>query len=118
MKPKGIPTHRYMLTLLATFEREGRGGMKHVTTMVERNKKTLPLVFLKQSQDSVAIQLQYFGIAPEEIVDVTVLSVSYLGHMTDAEFTTGLSQDQAASVDLAGKPDMPAPRKSMFDEST
>lgn len=111
------PSHRYMVTLATTFKNaNGGGGMKYINTMISRPKKTLPLVFLKQSQDSVAMQLQYFGIQPDDIVDVTVLSVSYLGHMTEREFTEGLNQKEAASMDLADGPsDGPVKTKTMFD---
>ena len=93
--------HRYMLTFLAVFKTpNGAPATKYINTTVNRQHKTLPLGLIKQGQDSVAMHLQYFGVSAENISDVTFLSASYLGLMSEKEFTYGLSNEQAASVDL------------------
>lgn len=102
------PSHRFMLTLQAVFKTESGGGsMKTVNTVISRSAKNLPLRYIKQAQDGVAMQLQMFGVTPENIMDVTLLNVSYLGLMTEKDFTAGLSNDQAASVDIAQEGETP-----------
>lgn len=103
---KNQPLHRYFLTFSAVFRGpEGQAGMKSVNSVVARNKKTMPLGIIKQAQDGVAMQLQMFGIDPNNIVDVSLLNCSYLGLMTDTEFTAGLSNDEAASASLSDEDD-------------
>ena len=118
MNPKNHPLHRYMLTFQAVFRGpEGQAGMKTVNSVIARNKKTMPLGIIKQAQDGVAVQLQMFGIDPSNIVDVSLLACSYLGLMTDTEFTAGLSNDEAASVSLDGQDDE-APASELGEDPT
>ena len=102
MTDLNIPLHRYLLVLNAAFVGpEGQPGFKTVNTVVARNKKTLPLGLIKKAQDGVVMQLQMFGIAAENIVDVSFMNAVYLGSMTEKEFTEGLSDQMKASVTLA-----------------
>lgn len=101
MNQKNQPLHRYMLTFQTTFKGpQGQAGMKTVNTVLARSKKTIPLAYIKRAQDGLVMQLQMFGIQAENVVDVAFLSASYLGLMTEAEFTEGLSDDHAASISL------------------
>ena len=95
------PLHRYMLVLNATFVGpNGQAGFKTVNSVVSRSKKTLPLQFIRKAQDAVVMQLQMFGIEPEKIVDVSFMNASYLGLMTEKEFTEGLPKDLQGSMTL------------------
>lgn len=109
--PTNQPLHRYMLTFQAVFRGpQGQGGMKTVNSVISRSKKTIPLAMIKKAQDGLAMQLGMFGIQPDDIVDVAFLSSSYLGLMTEKEFTEGLSDQEAASTTLSeeGGDDLPS----------
>lgn len=100
--PMSQPLHRYMLTFQAVFRGpQGQSGMKTVNTVISRSKKTIPLAMIKKAQDGLAMQLGMFGIQPDDIIDVAFLSSSYLGLMTEKEFTEGLSEQEAASTVLS-----------------
>lgn len=100
--PMNQPLHRFMLTFQAVFRGpQGQGGMKTVNTVISRSKKTLPLAMIKKAQDGLAMQLGMFGIQADDIIDVAFLSSSYLGLMTEKEFTDGLSDQEAASASLS-----------------
>lgn len=100
--PMSQPLHRYMLTFQAVFRGpQGQSGMKTVNTVISRSKKTIPLAMIKKAQDGLAMQLGMFGIQPDDIIDVAFLSSSYLGLMTEKEFTEGLSEQEAASTTLS-----------------
>ena len=100
--PMNQPLYRFMLTFQAVFRGpQGQGGMKTVNSVISRSKKTIPLAMIKKAQDGLAMQLGMFGIQPDDIVDVAFLSSSYLGLMTEKEFTEGLSDQEAASATLS-----------------
>lgn len=100
--PMNQPLHRFMLTFQAVFRGpQGQGGMKTVNTVISRSKKTIPLAIVKKAQDGLAMQLGMFGIQPDDIIDVAFLSSSYLGLMTEKEFTDGLSDQEAASATIS-----------------
>ena len=98
---KNQPLHRFMLVLSAAFiGPQGQSSMKIVNTVVARTKKNVPLGIIKQAQDGVSMQLQMFGIEAQNIVDVTIQNVCYLGHMTEQEFLAGLDESQTANMSI------------------
>lgn len=119
MSSDNIKLHRFMLTFLASFKGpNGNTGIKYTNVTVSRNQKALPLGHIKQSQDSVAMQLQFLGVDAENIIDVTFMNSSYLGLMTEREFTDGLTESQkdAATLFENEKPMAPTRvRPNQFD---
>lgn len=96
-----LKLHRFMLTFVAAFKTpDGKQGMRYINSTISRQVKNVPLGHIKKAQDAVAMQLQYFGIPVENILDVTFMSASYLGLMNEKEFTDGLSGEQAAAASL------------------
>lgn len=94
--------HHFMLTFLASFKGpEGQAGMKYVNLNVQRVHKTIPLGTIKLAQDSVVAQLSFFGVPAENVVDVTFISSSYLGLMTEKELHEGLNQQDMEQVATA-----------------
>jgi hypothetical protein len=99
--PNNIKLNRFMLTFVTSFRNSnGTPGMKYVNTTISRTEKSVPLGYIKQAQDSVAAQLQFFGVQPENITDVCLMSCSYLGLMNEKEFTEGLTEEHKAAATL------------------
>lgn len=96
-----VKLHRFMLTFMATFKApNGAMGSKYINATVSRGLNTLPLFFIRNAQDSVSAQLRYFEVKEEDIYDIAFIQSSYLGHMTEHEFTQGLTDEQSKSASL------------------
>lgn len=96
--------HYYALTYITVFlSPNGAQAMKHMTVMVSRDKPTLPAVVIAQGEQTVAQILIDQGA--QKIVDITFLSASRLGQMTEAEWNAGLdglgtSEEETSEAEL------------------
>lgn len=103
-----IPKHYYMLTYISAFtDPAGRAGMKYTNVNIERPTKYIPLKIIGDGQQTVANELVMKGVSPDHIRDITLISVDYLGHMTEAQFLEGIDDDELKERDIPKPTDDP-----------
>jgi len=92
--------HYWLSAVELTFiDSEGSTGVTRVNTMVNADEQRLTMVELAKVQQGG--QLTLFNKLGEQVtvLGLTVMHISYLGHMTDEEFTAGATTVQTPGND-------------------
>jgi hypothetical protein len=90
--------HFWLSAVELTFvDTQGDTGVTRVNTMVNAESSNVTMTELAKVQQGA--QLTLFNKLGEQVtvLGLTVLNVSYLGHMTDKEFSAGATETQAST---------------------
>lgn len=94
------PQHYYLFASTVVFKRKGSESLEQMgmNVTITTNKKLIIAKDIGRGQQSVQLSLhQRFPGEIEDVIDVFVMSISYLGVMTQAEFVAGLEDTVAAA---------------------
>lgn len=95
-----IPMHYHLVSGLVLFTRPNSDVVEqiHINTTVQTKNKTVPAKAIGQAQQGIQMLLFKREGAEITVTDVFIISVSYLGHMTQAAFVEGLDELQAEAA--------------------
>lgn len=96
--------HHYMVTCLLVFVHNNNPGQRFMNVVTSQENRFVPASALAEVRNSIVLRgNQEMGLEISEIRDVVVMSVSYLGYMTEKTF-----QDLPAHAPMAD-PNAPGP---------
>lgn len=99
------PHHYFMVTALLTYTREDAQKQRHMNSLLQLPTKKVTSTVLNNINRALLQRLWDESQVPvENVLDVAMLGISYLGHMTEQEFI-GKDEETAA----------PAKAKTPFD---
>lgn len=79
--------HFRVATAKVTFLRDGNARVTELNTVMMTTKKNVTAEALDNARKAVLQRVcEQFEVSPDVIRDYVILGLSYLGHMTEAEF--------------------------------
>ncbi len=81
------PQHYFMVTALLTYTREDAQKQRHMNSLLQLPAKKITSTALNNVNRALLQRLWDESQVPvENVLDVAMLGISYLGHMTEQEF--------------------------------
>lgn len=102
------PQHCFLMTFIVVHMINGAPALKYTNMTVIRPTKTVPLGAVRKAQDALYGQLLQSGKKPEEVIDLTLISISYMGLMTAKEFYAGLESEHLLGIEDTTTEETPA----------
>lgn len=104
--PSAKKNHFYLVAAMVTFNIEGEEGTRShmLNTMIKTKDNFVSLENLGRAQQ--AVQMRLAGILGEDsaksnVIDVVVMSVSYMGYMSEKDFDPRVEVTPATPTDPA-----------------
>lgn len=94
------PMHYHLVSGMVLFTRQNSDVVEEIylNTTVQTKNKTVPAKAIGQAQQGIQMLLFKREGAEVTVTDVFIMSVSYLGHMTQEAFVEGVDELQAQAA--------------------